>query len=66
MLTGYFAALPWHWWPDQRRAFLAFAVGIAWSEVLQVMRERITNIVEAALGQVGPRTAGPQKDREDS
>lgn len=36
----------------------AFAIGIAWAKILQVIRTKITKIVEAALG-------GPPYDKED-
>jgi hypothetical protein len=34
------------------RLFVSFAVGLAWAEISQVVRRRITAIVEAALGNV--------------
>lgn len=33
------------------RVFIAFALGIAWSRVVQLIRNKITKIVETALGE---------------
>src|SRR5438093_1170503 len=40
---------------DGARLFLAFGVGLAWSEIVHAIRERVTAIVEAAIGQSSER-----------
>jgi hypothetical protein len=33
------------------RTFVAFCMGVAWSSLIQVIRSRITKVIEAALGE---------------
>jgi hypothetical protein len=45
-----FITLPLEAVPDGYRIFLGFVIGTTWTKVLQVLRNKVTAVVEAALG----------------
>jgi hypothetical protein len=39
------------WFPDHTTVFASFAVGLAWAGIIQVIRIKVTKVVEAMLGE---------------
>lgn len=56
LLTALFLSM--HVTSLTNRTILAFALGVAWSGVIQIIRTKITKIVEAILGESLERRSG--------
>lgn len=61
-LVGFFVSLPFSAWHDEYRIFLAFASGVAWAILLEYIREKITKVIEAALGRLD-KSDSERKDK---
>ena len=63
--VGFFVSLLFSSWEAEWRLFTAFGIGVAWAEILQIVRRKITGIVETALGNVESKAkaGGPGKGK---